>query len=153
VHAAAETPAQLIERHGTVLDAYHRESGVWVTHAPALVNEDFDFAIAMGLEGGMGAGLAAAKRKENNQKRAAALVDLRLPADVELQLTQLRCRGMHVYFVLWGGDNAALTLVLDVEGDVAQSRVVDGGKPGSGADQIVNAVRGVMTREFGPARE
>lgn len=135
-----QTAAERIEKHGTVLDAYHREGGVWLPHAPVLVNEDFDFAIAMSLEGGLGAGLAAAKRKENNQKTVVAMGDLRLAPDVEARIEALRCSGTHVYFLIWGAEQAVLRMVVDVEGDAGKSRVVEGGS----AEELDAAARKLL---------
>lgn len=119
-------PAALIDQHGTILDAYQREGGVWLERAPILINEDFDFTLAMGLEGGVGAGLAAVKRTENNAHKAAALNAIAAPPQLQQRLAELRCCGVHVYFVLWGAESATLRTVLDVPGDTARSRVIEG---------------------------
>jgi hypothetical protein len=115
----------VIRQHGTILDTYQREGGVWLERAPLLINEDFDFALAMSLEGGVGAGLAAAKRKENNAKKAVTLANFTAPPALQQRLAELRCCGVHVYFVLWGADSAVLRTVADVPGDREASRVID----------------------------
>lgn len=107
------TPAQYIAQHGTALDRYQIEGGVWLPHAPVLVNRDFDFALAMGMEGGIGAGLAAAKRKKENEARAAELAEVVLSKEAEAKLEELRCRGTHVYFVLWDEAEPVLRAVVD----------------------------------------
>jgi hypothetical protein len=61
-----------------VLDVYFRQDGAWLSKAPILVNEDFDFMLASSLEDGVGAGLAAMKRKQNNEKRVKELAALAL---------------------------------------------------------------------------
>jgi hypothetical protein len=123
------TPAERIAKHGSVLDAYHRQDGVWLPHAPVLVNEDFDFAQAMAMEDGIGAGLAAMKRQQNNQERAEQMRDLQFDAELNERIEQLRCCGMDVYFLLWG-EEGKVQMVLDVEGaDNANSRVVEGTGP------------------------
>jgi hypothetical protein len=98
-----------------VLDQYHRQDGVWLSHAPVLVNEEYDFALAMSMEDGLGAGIAAAKRKQNNQKRAQELSDFRLGAALDIKLEALCACGRDVYFVLWGRD-AKIKMVLEGEG-------------------------------------
>jgi hypothetical protein len=80
-----------------------------------LVNEDFDFAIAMSMEDGVGAGLAAAKRKENNQKRARELAELRLGPALDARLEKLCACGRDVYFVLWGREGK-IKMVMDGQG-------------------------------------
>ena len=123
--AATLTPEQHIAQHGSVLDRYKIEGGVWLTHAPVLINRDFDFALAFAMDDGLGAGLAAAKRKAGNEKRAAELSDFRLPRVVEDKLAELRCGGTHVYFLLWEADKPVVRAVVDVVGEKAKSRVVD----------------------------
>lgn len=106
-------------------DTYHRQDGVWLPHAPVLVNEEFDFALAMSMEGGVGAGLAAAKRGENNQKRAEELRELRFDEAVNARLAELRCCGKDVYFLVWGSDGK-ITMVVDGEGkDAGKGRNVE----------------------------
>jgi hypothetical protein len=83
--------------------------------AAALVNEEFDFMLAMSMEDGLGAGLAAAKRKENNQKRAGELAELRLGGALEAKLEELCACGRDVYFVLWGREGK-IKMVLDGKG-------------------------------------
>ena len=103
----------LVADRGTGLEAYVFEGGAWLPHAPMLVNEEFDFAIAMQMDG-IGAGLAARKRMDNNARKAAALGDLKLPAAVAEQLDELRACGKHAFFVLWGpASGATLKLVVD----------------------------------------
>lgn len=127
--------AELIRRQGTVLDPYQLEGGVWLEHAPVVLNEDFDFALAMGMEGGVGAGLAAARRKENNTRKAESFSARELAPALRARLEELRCCGVHVYFVLWGAESAALRTVIDISGDTAQSRVVEGAaRPLAGED-------------------
>jgi hypothetical protein len=117
--------SELIRQHGTVLDAYQLEGGVWLDGMPVLVNEDFDFALATGMEGGVGAGLASAKRKQSNAQKAAALSALPAPPELQRRLEELRCCGTHVYFLLWGAESAVLRTVADVPGDLATSRVIE----------------------------
>jgi hypothetical protein len=84
-----------------------------------------DFALAVGMEGGVGTGLAAAKRKENNAKKAAALADLALPPALQQRLAALRCCGVHVYFVLWGPERASLRTVIDLPDDATHGRTLE----------------------------
>ena len=67
--------------------------------------------------------MAAAKRKKDNEARAAQLAELALPESAEEKLARLRCLGTHVYFVLWEGKDPGLRAVIDSsEGD---DRVVE----------------------------
>lgn len=143
--------AEHIAEAGTVLDNYHLEGGVWLPHAPILVNEDFDFALAMAMEDGIGVGVAAAKRKANNQRKANRLAEVRLPPDVDERIAKLRCEGALVYFLLWGGDDPVLQLVLDVEADVNESRIVAGGSA-EVLDESMRAVLREVGMNTGPAR-
>jgi hypothetical protein len=120
--ASKQSHAQRIAEHGSALDLYHRQDGVWLPHAPVLVNEEFDFALAMSMEDGIGAGLAAAKRKENNQKRAQELAELRFGDEAIAKLEALCACGRDVYFLLWGREGM-IKLVLEGKG---AAKVVDG---------------------------
>ena len=133
--ASRPNHAERIAAQGSVLDQYHRQDGVWLAHAPVLVNEDFDFALAMSMEDGLGAGLAAVKRKENNQKRAQELADLRLGAELDAKLEELCDCGRDVYFVLWGRDGK-MKMVLEGKGTQG---IVDG-DAAIGRDSIVKRV-------------
>lgn len=127
---ASASAAAIISDRGTKLDAYQREGGVWLEHAPVLMNRDFDFALSMSLEGGVGAGLAAAKRREGNTEAAVTLREAQLSPELTKELDALRGCGQHVYFVLWGpADEATLRLVGEVVGGPeAGPTVIEGGK-------------------------
>jgi hypothetical protein len=139
--------AERIAKHGTALDTYQLQDGVWLPHAPVLVNEPFDFVLAMGMEGGIGAGLAASKRKKNNQKRAEALHELRFDDAMSALLEELRCCGNEVYFLLWGTEGI-IRMVVDKEGE---GKVVDGAQAASTeAATVLDAgemLRGVDCRQ------
>lgn len=107
------TAQQHVAQHGTALDRYQLEGGVWLPHAPVLVNRDFDFALAVGMDGGIGPAVAAAKRKKENVERAAGLTDLKLSKTAQHRIEALRCQGAYVYFVLWEGTKPALRAVID----------------------------------------
>ena len=127
---SSASAAAIVSDHGSTLEAYQREGGVWLERAPVLVNRDFDFALAMSLEGGVGAGLAAAKRREGNSEVALALRDRQLAPALVGELDALRGCGQHVYFLLWGGqEEAALRLVAEVVDKREQPAVViEGGR-------------------------
>jgi hypothetical protein len=120
------TPAERIAKHGSALDAYHLQDGIWLPHAPVLVNEDFDFALAMSMEDGLGAGLAAAARQQNNQKRADELRELRFDDALNARIEELRCCGRDVYFVLWGKEGALKMVVDESANEGRPGSVVDG---------------------------
>ncbi len=130
--ASKRSHAERIAEHGSALDQYHRQDGVWLPHAPVLVNEEFDFMLAVSMEDGIGAGLAAAKRQQNNKKRAQELAELRFDEAATMRLTELRCCGREVYFVLWGTDGAIRMVVDGGEGQVVE------GQAAVGRDQIVH---------------
>lgn len=79
-----------------------------------LINEDFDFALAMTMDG-IGAGLASQQRKARNaSKREALSKHTALGANVRAELDALRSAGFHAFFLLWGSrENAQLKLVVD----------------------------------------
>lgn len=108
--------AELITARGTSLDAYNRADGAWLPRAPVLVNRDFDFAMAMALEGGLGAGLAAAQRKQGNEQAVLALKDVVVDAELARALEEERRCGLHTYFLLWGADKQTLSLISEVPG-------------------------------------
>jgi hypothetical protein len=121
--AGARTPAERIAKDGTVLDLYFRQDGVWLPNAPILVNEDFDFMLVTTMEDGVGAGLAAAKRKQSNEKRAKVLAGVAL-GEVETQrIGELRCCGREVYFVLWGP--STLKVVADHAGELGRGLIAE----------------------------
>jgi hypothetical protein len=105
--------AEILKQLGTGLDAYRLQDGVWLAHAPVLVNEDFDFAVAMSLEG-IGAGIAAKKRMDDNAAKAAELAATELPAEAARALSELRACGLHRWGMLWGGKEPTLTIVTDM---------------------------------------
>ncbi|MFT3928226.1 MAG: hypothetical protein QM778_37200 [Myxococcales bacterium] len=77
-----------------------------------LVNEDFDFGVAMGLEG-IGAGIAAGQRIASNEQKVAALEIVQPSEDTLAKLEELRTHGAHGFFLLWGREKAVLKLVVD----------------------------------------
>lgn len=137
--------AALIERDGTQLDRYQLEGGVWLERAPVLVNQDFDFGTAMGL-GGMGAGIAAGKRKQANEANAAALQGLKLGAENAARLDALRAQGTHVFFVLWGAEEALLRMVVEdaCAKDAKKAQVVEGAPKASDAWRAPGALDAEM---------
>jgi len=104
--------AELIKMYGSGLDPYQLEGGVWLEHAPVLINEDFNFALAMGMEG-IGAGIAAAQRTADNEKKAKALEGVQLSTQTLARLEELRRRGAHAFFVLWGQEKVVLKFVVE----------------------------------------
>lgn len=106
-----------------MLDIYVRQDGVWLPKAPILVNEDFDFALATAMEDGVGAGLAAAKRKQNNEKRAKSLSPLVLSDVATARIEALRCCQREVYFVLWGP--STLKVVVDHPGEMGRGLIAE----------------------------
>jgi hypothetical protein len=121
--ATPRAAAERIAKDGTVLDLYFRQDGVWLSGAPIMVNEEFDFMLATTMEDGMGAGLAAAKRKQSNEKRAKDLGTLALSERAREHLEQLRCCGREVYFVLWGP--STLKVVVDHNGEVGRGVIAE----------------------------
>lgn len=59
----------------TTLVAYDVTGGLWVKDQPLLINQNFDFTIAMSLKN-IGPAIAAGKRKKGNKKIVAALTDM-----------------------------------------------------------------------------
>jgi hypothetical protein len=121
--ATATTQAERITKQGTELDLYFRQDGVWLSKAPILVNEDFDFMLASSMEDGVGAGLAAMKRKQNNEKRAKELASLALSASASARIAELHCCKREVYFVLWGP--STLRVVVDHVGEVGRGVIAE----------------------------
>jgi hypothetical protein len=109
----------LIERLGTGVDGYDRTDAVWLPHAPVAINRDFDFATAMTLD--IGAGIAAQKRKRENEQVAAQLSGLALDDSMRARLDELRACGVHAYVLLWGPSDA-------VDLRIAADRFAAGGK-------------------------
>ncbi len=108
--------ADLIVKYGTGLDPYQRQDALWLPHAPVMVNEDFDFGIAMTLDG-IGAGIAAKKRQDGNAKSARELANLTLADGEAERLDALRGCGVHVYGVIWTKDGGReLRVITDVFG-------------------------------------
>lgn len=122
----ATSPADHIVQHGTLLERYRLQDGVWLEHVPILVNREFDFALVMALDDGTGAGLAAANRRKQNAERAASLSKLRLRQEAVAKLAALRCQGVYAYFLLWEGKTPSLSLVVDVPAEKAKSRLLAG---------------------------
>lgn len=106
-----------------MLDLYFRQDGVWLPNAPVLVNEDFDFMLATTMEDGLGVGLAAAKRKQSNEKRAKEFAAVALGEAEKDRIAELRCCGREVYFVLWGP--STLRVVVDHAGEVGRGVIAE----------------------------
>jgi len=153
---ASTSAAAIISEHGTKLDAYQREAGVWLQQAPVLVNRDFDFALSMSLEDGLGAGLAAAKRREGNTEAAVQLGEVALSAELVAELNALRGCGQHVYFVLWGSaEEATLRLVGEVTGGPEKPPLVIEGRrrplaEWAGAQALNEGVGGLLEQFASP---
>jgi hypothetical protein len=150
---ASAPAAAVISERGTALDAYQREGAVWLERAPVLVNRDFDFALSMSLEGGVGAGLAAAKRREGNTEVAVLLREVALSPELTAELDALRSCGQHVYFLLWGpAEQAALRLVGEVAGVGQQAPVlIDGPKRPAvewQSAQALNEAAGALLEQY-----
>lgn len=114
-----KTSEAILAKHGSSLDGYKREGGVWLTQAPVLINREFDFGMAMALEGGLGAGLAAAQRKQANAQVAGALKSVVVHAELTRALEEERRCGLHTFFLLWGADKQTLSLVSEVPGSTS----------------------------------
>jgi hypothetical protein len=121
--ATATTHAERITKQGSVLDLYFRQDGVWLSKAPILVNEDFDFMLATTMEDGVGAGLAAMKRKQSNERRAKELAPLALSDAASARIAELHCCKREVYFVLWGP--SMLRVVVDHVGEPGRGVIAE----------------------------
>jgi hypothetical protein len=120
---ASRRPAsELVAKLGSGVDSYHLQDGVWLAHAPVMVNEPFDFAQAMGL-GAIGAGLAAATRQKNNQARAEQLAARELEPEVAARVDALRACGIHRWVLAWGTGESAETHVLTERYDANGVRI------------------------------
>lgn len=103
--ALALSSEALIAAHGTGQETYALTGAAWLPGAPVAVNEDYDFATALGLEAG--AGIAAGKRLRANRDKAASLAGFALAKKTLAALDAARARGVHVYVILWGPAEAA----------------------------------------------
>lgn len=109
---AERASADIVKERGTGVDSYQLQDGVWLAHAPVLVNEDFDFSVAMGL-GAVGAGIAARQRMDHNAARAAELEGMALSEADRQTLDALRACGIHRWALSWGGQSPVVRLVSD----------------------------------------
>jgi hypothetical protein len=117
VHAALgslreRSSASVIAELGTGVDAYHLQGGAWLSHAPVLVNEEFDFGTALGL-GPIGAGLAAGKRTDHNEARSRELEGVVLSERARRSLDDLRACGIHRWALLWNGKDPGIRVITD----------------------------------------
>jgi hypothetical protein len=103
----------IVKEQGSGVESYRLQDGVWLEQAPVLVSQDFDFAMAMALEGGIGAGLAAKQRADRNRARAAELAATALSGDEREALDGLRACGVHRWALLWGGEKPRIQLVTE----------------------------------------
>ncbi len=119
----------LVAHHDASLTPYQLEGGRWYAGA-ILLNEDFDFATAMSMNG-IGAGLAAHKRMANNEAKREALQSVSLSPPLLERLSALRDGGTHVFFLLWGpAESASLTLIVDSVSDCHHSGITAGASVG-----------------------
>jgi hypothetical protein len=112
LRSSAQEPAPLVLRRlGSGVDPYRLQDGVWLSHAPVMVNEPFDFAQAMGL-GAIGAGLAAANRQKHNRERAEQWSARELSPQAVRHLDALRACGILRWVLLWDAGEKAETHVV-----------------------------------------
>jgi hypothetical protein len=104
-------------------DEYLVRDAAWVPGLPLAINRDFDFALAMSLDG-IGAGIAAKKRRDANLELAQRLSGV-APLDHDALLQALcaaspaaceRLAGarVRIYGLLFGEHDARLQVVLEV---------------------------------------
>ncbi len=108
------------------LGAYLTRDARWAPGQPVLINRDFDFGFAMGLEG-VGPGLAAARRISGNSDVAQRLAGVakvppeavrarilsRLGPREKRGASALLERAVRVYGVLFGVESARLQVILE----------------------------------------
>jgi hypothetical protein len=104
--------ASVVGDLGTGIDSYRLQDGAWLSHAPVLVNEEFDFGTAMGL-GPIGAGLAAKQRADHNVARSRELESIVLSERARRLLDGLRACGIHRWALLWNGKDPGLHVITD----------------------------------------
>jgi hypothetical protein len=108
---------------GARVGPYPAQSAAWIRGQPVAVNHDFDFGIALAMEDGMGAGIAAAKRISKNAAFAEQLAKLepidphtllqRLCSDVPSACTKLAGARARIFGLLYGERAARLRVVLE----------------------------------------
>lgn len=108
------------------LGSYLAQDAVWVPGQPLVVNRDFDFMLAMSLEGGIGAGLAAKKRQDENRALAEQLaalptIDTGGVFDALCGAAPTACaeradQTVRIYGLLYGAVDAKLVVLLETEG-------------------------------------
>jgi hypothetical protein len=117
------------------IGAYQARDAQWLRRYPLLVGRDYDFTMALGLDDGVGAALAALHRRQHNQAAAQQLEGLSAVShDQLLDVIGRRCgwantnrapprrlcpelaraRGAWAYGVLFGADTARLRVVLEL---------------------------------------
>lgn len=105
---------------------YLSQDAAWVPGQPLAVNRDFDFMLAMSLEGGLGAGLAAKKRQDENRALAqqlavlppidsSALLDALCSAAPQHGCADRAGQSIRIYGLLFGDKEAGLLVVLETQ--------------------------------------
>lgn len=103
----------------STLPAYDLTGSVWVKNQPLLINQDFDFGMAMSLPD-IGPGIAAGQRKKGNEEVAQileAMPPLHLDAIFKRHMKNSDSMGqpkrVTLYGVLFGQPNAQLRVILE----------------------------------------
>lgn len=106
------------------LGAYLSQGAAWVPGQPLAVNRDYDFMLAMSIDSGVGAGLAAKKRQDENRAFAQrltalsqidsnALLDALCRAAPQHGCAARAGQGVRIYGLLFGDTDARLLVVLE----------------------------------------
>jgi hypothetical protein len=103
----------------STLPAYDLTGGVWVKDQPLLINQDFDFAMGMGLPD-IGPAIAAGQRKKGNEEVAQlleAMPPLRLDVILQKHMKDSTFKNpleqITLYGILFGQPNAHLRVILE----------------------------------------
>ena len=113
---------QAADPKNSTLPSYDLTAAQWVENRPLLINKDFNFGMAMSMEG-VGVAIAAGMRINSNKELAAALADL-----PPLNLTQKwqavagnindehREKQVVIYALLYGQPQAQLRTIVEFHG-------------------------------------
>jgi hypothetical protein len=114
-------PASELDAEQT-FGSYAGRDAAWVSRCRLAVNREFDFGLAVGLPG-VGAGIAAGKRKQENRTLAESLTtfarcDMERTLSEAMALCGERCAGLsdstiNLAALLFGSERARLRLVLE----------------------------------------
>ena len=119
-YSAIDAIQENVSPRSSNLPAYELTGCIWVKGQPLLINQDFDFSMAMGLPD-IGAAVAAGTRKKGNEEVVKLLQDMpplaledRFNEAIKSSLMNPQEKEIKLYGILFGQPDAHLRTILEL---------------------------------------